>query len=75
MMTQQEKLNKKVKLRYNKEVLEKGSVDAIHEIIYPDVINHNLLQGAVQGPQGIIIFVTELFHKEADGCLKKPFNV
>ena len=63
MMTQQEKLNKEVVLRYNKEVLEKGNVDAIHEIIHPDFIDHNLPQGAVQGPQGIINFVIEVFHK------------
>ncbi len=63
MITEQQKLNKEVVLRYNKEVLEKGSVDAIHEIIHTDFIDHNLPQGAVQGPQGIINFVVDVFHQ------------
>ena len=73
-MPEQENLNKEVVLRYNKEVLEKGNIDAIHEIIHPDFIDHNLPQGAVQGPQGIINFVIDVFHKSFKDITVETFD-
>ncbi len=58
-MTEQEKLNKEVVLRFNKEVLEDGSIDAINDIIHPDFINHTA-PGTVRGPQGIIDFTINI---------------
>jgi predicted ester cyclase len=62
-MTKQEKLNKEIVLRFNREVLEKGNINAIHEIVHPDFINHNLPPDAVQGPQSIINFTVDILHK------------
>lgn len=61
-MTEQEKQNKETVLRFNKEVLENGNIDAIHEIIHPDFINHSL-KGSAHGPQGIIDFTINILHK------------
>jgi len=61
-MTKQEKLNKAIVLRFNKEVLEEGSVDAINQIIHPEFINHTA-PGSAKGPQGIIDFTVNILHK------------
>lgn len=61
-MTEQEKLNKETVLRFNKEVLENGNIDAIYEIIHPDFINHTA-KGLAPGPQGIIDFTVNVLHK------------
>ncbi|MCR8556041.1 ester cyclase [Mucilaginibacter sp. BJC16-A38] len=61
-MTEQEKQNKEVVLRFNREVLEKGSIDAINEIIHPDFVNYTA-PGSARGPQGIIDFTISIMHK------------
>jgi predicted ester cyclase len=61
-MTALEELNKATVLRFNKEVLENGSIDAINEIIAPDFINYSAPPGTPNGPQGIIDF-THVMHK------------
>jgi len=65
-MTAQEKLNKATVLRFNKEVLENGSIDAINEIIAPDFINYSVPPGTPNDPQGIIDF-TNVMHKALNG--------
>jgi predicted ester cyclase len=66
-MTEQEELNKAIVLRFNKEVLENGSIDAINEIISPDFINHTAPPGTPVGPQGIIDFTINMMHKALTG--------
>ena len=61
-MTEQEKQNKEIVLRFNREVLENGNIGTIHEIIHPDFINHTL-KGSASGPQGIIDFTINILHK------------
>jgi predicted ester cyclase len=61
-MTEQEKLNKETVLRFNKEVLENGNIDAIYEIIHPEFINHTA-KGSAPGPQGIIDFTVNVLRK------------
>jgi len=61
-MTEQERLNKATVLRFNKEVLEEGSIEAINRIIHPDFINHTV-PGSAKGPQGIIDFTVNILHK------------
>jgi len=61
-MTEQEKLNKETVLRFNKEVLENGNIDAIYEIIHPGFINHTA-KGSAPGPQGIVDFTVNILHK------------
>jgi predicted ester cyclase len=66
-MTEQENLNKATVLRFNKEVLENGSIDAINEIISPDFINHTAPPGTPVGSQGIIDFTINMMHKALTG--------
>jgi predicted ester cyclase len=66
-MTDTEKSNKEVVLRFNREVIEKGDINAVMELIHPDFINHNLPPGAQQGPQGMINFITGILHKAFAG--------
>lgn len=61
-MTDKEIRNKEVVLRFNREVLENGNTEAIHEIIHPDFINYTA-PGTAPGPQGIIDFTIKIMHK------------
>ncbi|PZP41668.1 MAG: ester cyclase [Pseudopedobacter saltans] len=45
--------NKKVVLRFNKEVIEQGNVDSFHELMHPDFVNHSAPEGS-QGAAGMI---------------------
>ena len=45
--------NKKVVLRFNKEVIEQGNVDSFNELMHPDFVNHSAPEGA-QGAEGMI---------------------
>jgi len=66
-MTAQEELNKATVLRFNREVLENGSIDAINEIISLDFINYTAPPGTPNGPQGIIDFTINGMHKALTG--------
>ncbi|MFB9845386.1 ester cyclase [Mucilaginibacter ginsenosidivorans] len=65
-MTEQEKQNKAIVIRFNKEVLEKGNIDVINEVIHPDFINHTAPASA-RGPQGIIDFTINILQKSLSG--------
>jgi len=65
-MTAQEELNKNTVLRFNSEVLENGSIDAINEIISPEFINYSSPPGIPHGPQGMIDFIN-VMHKSLTG--------
>ena len=62
-MTEQEKLNKELVLRFNKEVMGQGNISTLTEIIHPDFINHTAPAGIAKGPQGIIDFTINILHK------------
>ena len=66
-MTEQEESNKATVLRFNREVLENGSIDTIHEIISPEFINYTAPPGTPNGPQGIIDFTINIMHKALTG--------
>ena len=66
-MTAQEESNKATVLRFNRDVLENGSIDAINEIISPDFINYTAPPGTPNGPQGIIDFTINMMHKALTG--------
>lgn len=66
-MTTQEESNKATVLRFNREVLENGSIDAINEIISPEFINYTAPPGTPNGPQGIIDFTINMMHKALTG--------
>lgn len=66
-MANQEEINKQIVLRFNKEVMEKGNVDVLNEIIHPDFINHSAAPGVHPGRQGIIDFTINGMHKALTG--------
>jgi len=48
--------NKATVTRFNKEFIEKGNVDAFHEIIASEFINRTAPPGAPKGPDGVMYF-------------------
>lgn len=58
-----EQLNKEVVLRFNHEVLAKGSLEALYEIVHPNFINHTAVPGINNGLQGIVDFTVNGLHK------------
>ena len=61
-MTDLERQNKETVLRFNREALEQGNIDAINEIIDLEFVNHTM-PGSPKGPQGIIDFTLNILHK------------
>ncbi|MBS1532670.1 MAG: ester cyclase [Bacteroidetes bacterium] len=61
-MTDLERQNKEIVLRFNREALEQGKIDVVNEIIGEDFVNHTM-PGSPKGPQGIIDFITNVLHK------------
>jgi len=66
-MAEQEQINKQIVLRFNKEVMEKGNVEVLNEIIHPDFINYSAAPGVHTGRQGIIDFTINGMHKALTG--------
>ncbi|TAK50442.1 MAG: ester cyclase [Saprospiraceae bacterium] len=52
--------NKAIVRRVNKEFIEGGNVNTVHEIFAPDFINHTAPSGSPQGPDGVIYFFNQL---------------
>lgn len=52
--------NKAIVRRVNKEFIEGGNVNTVHEIFAPDFINHSAPAGSPQGPDAIIYFFNQL---------------
>jgi predicted ester cyclase len=48
------KANKAIVVRFNKEVIENGSVAAFREVVAPDFINRSAPPGMPQGPEEMI---------------------
>jgi len=46
--------NKAVVIRFNQEVIERGSAAAFHELVAPDFVNHTAAPGISPGPDGMI---------------------
>lgn len=62
-MHKQEDINKQIVLRFNEEVMQGGSLDALIELIHPDFVNHTAMPGVDAGRQGIIDFTINGMHK------------
>jgi len=54
--------NKQIVLRFNKEVLEKGSTSIITEIVADDFVNHTAMSNISKDASGLIQFV-HMLHK------------
>jgi len=52
--------NKALVRRVNKEFIEGGNVNTVHEIFAPNFINHSAPPGSPQGPDAIIYFFNHL---------------
>ncbi|NOT75507.1 MAG: ester cyclase [Cyclobacteriaceae bacterium] len=50
---------KEIVIRFNKEVIEKGSMSSFNQLVSEKVINHSAPPGTPQGPESMIYF---LFH-------------
>lgn len=49
--------NKQTVIRFNKEFIEQGSMDAFKELVADDVINHNAPAGSSHGPDSMLYFL------------------
>lgn len=54
--------NKELVQRYNKEVIEAGNMEALHELAIPGFINHSALAGMDNGLGGMEYFFTNILH-------------
>ncbi|MFN8352970.1 MAG: ester cyclase [Spirosomataceae bacterium] len=52
--------NKTIVTRFNKAFIEGGNMDAFHEIIADDFVNHTAPTGTPKGPEGVIYFFNYL---------------
>jgi len=52
--------NKKIVYRVNKEFIEGGNINTVHEIFAPDFINYTAPPGSPQGPDAVIYFFNQL---------------
>jgi predicted SnoaL-like aldol condensation-catalyzing enzyme len=56
--------NKAVVIRFNKEFIEKGDVQAFEEIVAQDFINHSAASiGQPSGRDGVVNFIVNVLHK------------
>src|SRR5689334_7126050 len=55
--------SKAIVLRFNKEVIEQGNIDSIHELVAGDVINHTAPPGVSMGADGMIHFLMNVLRK------------
>ncbi len=55
--------NKAAVLRFNKEFLEQGNVNAFNELISDDVVNHSAPLGSPSGPESMRYFLQNILRK------------
>ncbi len=55
--------NKKNVQRFNKEVIEQGSLVAFKDLVADNCINHSAPPGSSKGPDGMIYFLFEMLRK------------
>ncbi|MES2726609.1 MAG: ester cyclase [Bacteroidota bacterium] len=52
--------NKQSVIRFNKEFIEQGNINAFNELIADDVINHSAPAGASKGPDSMLYFLQHI---------------
>jgi predicted SnoaL-like aldol condensation-catalyzing enzyme len=52
--------NKELVLRFNKEFIEKGNIQAFKNLIAPDFVNQTAPPGVPKGPEGVLYFFNEV---------------
>lgn len=52
--------NKEIVLRFNREVIEQGNVDAFYELVSPNVINHAAPEDTPNGPESMRHFILQI---------------
>ena len=55
--------NKQIVVRFNEEVIGKGSLRSFGELVAEDVVNHSAPPGSPQGPQSMSYFIFEVLRK------------
>ncbi|HVZ37784.1 MAG TPA: ester cyclase [Candidatus Kapabacteria bacterium] len=59
-MQESPEAKKDVVLRFNREVIEKGNMDALAELVAPDFVNHTAPPGTPGSREGLGIFLTQV---------------
>jgi len=55
--------NKSIVIRFNKEFIEAGDMQAFHDIVDPTFINHTAPAGIDNGPDGVAQMILEVMRK------------
>ncbi len=53
-------LNKAIVRRFNKEIIEQGTMDSFKELVADNVINHSAPAGFPNGPESMIFFIANV---------------
>lgn len=53
-------LNKAIVRRFNKEIIEQGTMDSFKELVADNVINHSAPAGLPNGPESMIFFISNV---------------
>lgn len=53
-------LNKAIVRRFNKEIIEQGTMDSFKELVADNVINHSAPAGFPNGPESMIFFISNV---------------
>lgn len=56
-------LNKAIVRRFNKEIIEQGTMDSFKELVADNVINHSALAGFPNGPESMIFFISNVLRR------------
>jgi steroid delta-isomerase-like uncharacterized protein len=63
MMTDTLESNKRIVVRFNREIIEQGNRRAFAELVAEDVVNHAAPPGAPNGAQSMIHFILDILRK------------
>ncbi|MBS1910675.1 MAG: ester cyclase [Bacteroidetes bacterium] len=59
-MQESHEAKKEIVLRFNREIIEKGNLDALAELVAPDFVNHTAPPGIPGGRDGLGIFLEQV---------------
>jgi predicted ester cyclase len=55
-------INKALVTRYNEEIIEKGDMDVLKELLAPDFVNYSALEGMPSDSSGLEYFFSSILH-------------
>lgn len=66
--------NKAIVVRFNQEVIERGSMGSFNELVSNDVVNHSAPPGTPPGPASMSYFLMEVLRKGFSGITVEIFD-